>query len=727
MHIPVNDDAMSVYSFFGYFRDNLCVDVGVPYSSATFKYPWARGLCYKGGLGKNGQQQLQEVVRYPSEVTNQYCGPTYPSRVLPFCRIHLKTGGCSVRPLKKLHILSVPADLPLALAFADSLCSHSLGVYGENPASLATLHATQALSSTLEGLTRFLARLEMPQTLKEPSLHLLSQILRTLCSVAPSSFSPSPLSADLLQGLKQEAVGLYEQEVARFSKAKNKTSYPPPGSISEGGQGKFSTYFQALLEALLATGAYSCKFHGVDSDAPSVPSSSSSSSTSSSVSTSSPSSTSTSSSSSSGGLATPSHPDSAGAVAMAAPAAPSKKSGMRRFRGRVPRGATKKDPGESDKKKKDEWLAVVRNASLVLTSLTPLASASESSTISLHQSHCGVALIGSLPIHPASRLVVVTGIPSDLSVTETRDRLHRACRSFGGLHMDQLHLPVRSVPSPDKERGGGERIPPSPARDCQPSAQQTTENSPSSQDDLPPEDSSAQELVGHAVLELNCSFNTSAVCDSILNLPFFLRGGRGEGEGRETSLAAMAVSSSLAVGEDDAGTKALEEYLRLCLTEREGGKGGGEGGGEGGEGGGGGGETLVSSAMEVLKCVFESGKKERAAETDTGTGGMLSLFLTGFGGGKGAGDSVWRDIENGINRGSKGEKGMRVSCEEFLQWCALQATRNPRQLWLGLFACGYDLHFTRYVGSPCYKSLFYWPKVEYKPSLEQGFNTMFIY
>ena len=359
---------------------------------------------------------------------------------------------------------------------------------------------------------------------------------------------------------------------------------------------------------------------------------------------------------------------------------------MRRFRGRVSRGgggggAARKDPGESDKKKKEEWLGVVRNASLVLTSLTPLPHDTDSSAAGLSQTHTEASLAASLPAHPASRLVVVTGLPTHLSVTETRERLRRVCRPHGGLHNDQLYLPVRES-SRGKEREG-EQSRSSSAEDTPSSAPKTTENL-SSSEQVPP-DTSAEELAGHAVLELNCSGNTSAVCDSILNLPFFQRGSRGEGEGSgETHLAVSAVSNSLTVGEDEAGGKALEEYLRLSLLER----------------GGDGAEILVSSAGEVLKCVFESGKKEgddSKEEGGTSLGGELSLFLAGFGGGRGSGketgDAVWREIESGSKR-RRGE-GAGVSCEEFLSWCGVQAGRGPRLVWLGLFACGYDLHFTR--------------------------------
>ncbi len=602
--------------------------------SGTFKYPWARGLCYRGGLDLNAEQQMQEVVRYPSEIPNQYCGPTYPSLVLPFQRLNLDIGGCSVTPLKTLQVLSVPADFPLSLALAHSLCTHTLALFGVNPSSLATLRSTQALSQTLEGLARLLCRLDLPRVLKERTLHLFSQVLWTLCAVAPTT--PSPLPPSLLQGLKQEVLALYELEVGRFSKAKNKTSFPPAGSISDGGQGKFSTYFQSLLECVLAAGSYSSKFHGTHQDTPSI--------------TSSPSSSQTESTSLAG-----------------------RKRAQRGVRGRRPfRSAVARgNLAESNQKKREEWLGVVTTASLVLTSIASSIDSSTHPTARLPPQHCETALAGSLPVHPNSRLVVVTGIPCNLPVDETRDKLRKVCRSFGGLHGNRLYLPTRDVVR-ERER-----------TQTQPAGQDTdastaTDPSPSS-----------QELVGHAVLELNCSTNSSAVCSAILNLPLLVRGGGGEGEG----LAATGVSDTLTVGENKTAGLALEDYLRLSLV------------GEGNR-------SLLPLAREVLQSIFKLGKKEvvvvgeepSVTECVCPTGDLL-LFLAGYTAGEREGaeremaGAVWGEIHRAEVGGSEGREG--VTSEDFLRWCEVRAVESPRKVWLGLFACGYDCHFIRYVRTVC--------------------------
>ena len=626
-----------------YTQHCMCVSL----CSATFKYPWARGLCYKGGLGKNGLQQLQEVVRYPSEVPNQFCGPTYPSLILPFPRVHLKVGGSSVRPLKMLRVFSVPPDLPLALAFTHSLVSHSLASSGENPSSLATLHSAQALSATLEGLARLLTRLDIPLILKERTLHLFSQVLWTLSAIAPPALTPSALPPDLLQGLRQEVLALYEHEVGRFSKAKNKSSYPPPGSISEGGQGKFSTYLQSLLECLLAAVSYSAKFHSVDSDAASLssPVSSSSSSLSSSESA------------------------TSGVVG--------RRRAGRGLRGRrAPRsgGVTRGDSAEISPKKREEWLGVVTNASALLTSLTSEISSSAVGSLSLPQSNCEAALASSLPVHPCSRLVMITGLPCNLPVDETRERLRRVCRPFGGLHDNHFYLPTREISL--ESEGTREKE----EEDTQ--TQQTEDASPQSQTTSDPAtvstQESAQELVGHAVLELNCSANNSFVCSSILSLPSLHSVGE-----RDGGLAATAVSETLRTGENEAAETVLEEFLRHSLIRDE--------------------EVLVPLARDVLQSIFESGKKETSPEErksekqeSMALADDLFLFLTGFeGSGREAAEVVWREIQSFVALNVERAKGAQVTVEEFLQWCGGQAVRNPRKVWLGLFACGYDLHFMR--------------------------------
>lgn len=582
---------------------------------------------------------------------NQYCGSTYPALVLPFNKIHLKAGGCSVRPSKIIRTLSLPSNFPLSLAFTHALCTHSLSVSKENPSSELALLCSRALSVCLESLCKLVTRLEMPEKLKEKTLHLLSEVIWTLCSIAPAGLTPVSLSTDFSQGLRQELLQLYELEVGKFSKAKQKTIYPPPGSISEGGQGKFSTYLQSLLECYLATSTYQQQFHGVELDASFSPSSSS-------------------------GLLASTSP----------PPEPVKRSSMRRLRSR--RGGAKKDTSESDPRKREEWLGVVRSASSLLLSLT---AHSQDSDLRLPKSHSEASLAGSLPVHPNTKLIVVTGIRTDLSIDGVKGGIHHVCQSYSGLCNNELYLPVRDVTTSSKEertegdrgstepgqtphRDGGERedhTVPAVVQEVVPPSEQSITESLASQSS--PE--TTQQLMGHAVLELNYSSNTSLVCDSLLNLHLLQR--------EETALSVTAVSDTLVCSEEEAANRALDGYLTHKLIERG---------------------DLIPSAVEALKCVFGSAAQKEEGLTEEEVSGDLLLFLVGYGSGKGAGKdvagSVWREIlEDG-----EGEKS-HVSVQEFLQWCSKQAASSAIRVWQGLFACGYDLHFTRYTSYIALKCL----------------------
>ena len=222
---------------------------------------------------------MQEVARYPSvmvQSTNQqYCGSDYPSLVLPCNRIHLKLGGCSSRPGRLLNVLSLPDEFPLALSFA-----HCLSLVAAPPSHRAPLPPSphpqsqliSALSACLQSLTKFLKCINCLIPLKEVVLHQLSSIMWTLiCRSKPVTGQrsaeqcvPYALPAKFLQVVQQELLKLYELESSKFSKSKsseNKCVFPRLDSIGGGGVGRYSTYFQALLEFVLAACEYQQTFH----------------------------------------------------------------------------------------------------------------------------------------------------------------------------------------------------------------------------------------------------------------------------------------------------------------------------------------------------------------------------------------------------------------------------------------------------------------------------------
>ena len=603
-------------------------------------------LCYKGGLGKSGKQQLQEVARYPSEVSNQYCGPVHPSLVLPFSKVHIKMGGCNTCPAKLVNTLSIPSDFPLALAFIQVLSNHMASLHTQNPGSGSSVQCSRALSVCLESLTKLITRLEMPQVLKERTLHLFSGVVWTFCATATDSVSAPALPNDFVQGLRHEALKLYELEAGKFTKGKQKVAYPPPGSVSEGGSGKFSTYFQALLECFLAATTYRQKFGGVESDIPIASSSS----------------------------------------WIQLPSEPMKKSSVRRLRAR--RGA-KKDVAESDPKRKEEWLNVVRSASCLLTSLTaPNSDSSES----LPSTQLEASIAGSLPVYPNSRLIVVTGINPNLPINEAKMRIRRVCQSYGGLYKDQLYIPTVDVPPEDTETKSGGREGEEATGDTGGGGEGSEEQSRAEEHAQTEEDSTNSQspaaeqrteeeatgpsprLAGHTVLELCCSGNVPAVWDSLLNLQPL--------QGEEGSLCLTSVTNTLVCTEDfQTPNKVLAEFLQQKLVQNG---------------------SLVEAADRALRRIYNSssvkfGKKDDDGEKNEAAGigpeisGDLSLFFSGCNGGKGTGreamEAVWRAaVEDST-----------LSEETFLQWCRQQAEESAALIWQGLFASGYDLHFDRYV------------------------------
>ena len=574
-----------------------------PSLSSTYKYPWARVLCHRGGQGKGGKQQLQEVARYPSEMaqssSNHYCGPAHPSLVLPFSRIHVKLGGCSTKPGRTINVLSLPADFPLALAFTHILIQHACSVH-QSSRPEPTLVCSKALSVCAESLSKLVTRLDCPLPLKETLLQQLSEVLWTLCSIAPAGYAPYSLPGEFLQSIRQELLKVYDSEVSNFSSSKSKEkspSFPPPGSIGDGGSGKFSTYFQALLEFFLAAVEFQQKFH--ESEIPSTPT-------------------------------TPTAPD------------PAKKTTKRTRSRKGPKKEVEVDP-----KKKEEWLNVVRSAASLLRGLA--LDGSETVTPQIQEA----SVASSLPAQPNSRLLVLTALDPKLNVESTENAIRRICHTHGGLYRDQLYLPVEEIkadevaveedqqdeaeasggekgkgsvqeqPQPavesagesaapdqdgtqqgqdhapqDQDQQGQDQAPQGQNQTPQDQDQQSQDQAPQSQDQAPqgqeereggaeqqleparesaqtgrdqdpePQDSDpasdppqTHRLVGHAVLELCCSNKVSAVSSALLNYPTI--------QPEDGNICVTAVSNGLTCGEDEAASKVMAEYLGRKLV-REG-------------------------------------------------------------------------------------------------------------------------------------------------------------
>lgn len=632
-------------------------------------------MCYQGGQGKSGRQQMQEVARYPNQmvqsINQQYCGPVYPSLVLPSNRIHLKLGGCSSKPGRLLNLLALPRDFPLALSFAHCL---SLAAAGHTATPSHAHQVTSALSLCLKNLSKFLNRIDCLIPLKEVVLHQLSDIIWTLCARPMPPLPPAEgegervghptlyaLPGKFVQSVQQELLKLYECETSKFSKSKSssgesKLSFPPVDSIGAGGTGRFSTYFQALLELVLAVLHYQHQFHGgptplcaasssstptlVSASCPSVSASSGSSvelltdtssstirettplAVSDSAPTAPPINTTAAVNSSRSEVSQSATPTACAAPGVATPTDPSAgKKLAKRTRSR--KGLVKKEGAESAPKK-EEWLNIVRqSASLLRAVASDGGGASFSSTPSLTSLQpLGKSVAG--PAHPSGRLVVLLGLPEGLSLEAVEQGIRRVCKLYGGLYKEELYLP--------------------------------------SQEDSP------QQHCGHAVLELCCHAHTSAVCSALLATPSLQQEG--------TRLQALAVNTALSCGQQEAEA---QELLMSFLCGRLATAGGG-------------------AACSSLTHIFNSSCSEDMSGVGMSqvSASLLKFFSTfaelcaisldNFMGG------VWEEFAD--------EEGL-LHLEGFLKCYErdflLNKEFSTRGVWLGLIECGYDLHLERCV------------------------------
>lgn len=652
-------------------------------------------MCYQGGQGKSGRQQIQEVARYPNlmvqSINQQYCGPVYPSLILPCNRIHLKLGGCNTRPGKILSILSLPDEFPLALSFAHCLAQVASNHLLSPPALAPPLSLTQqpltlALSTCLQSLSKFLQRIDCVIPLKEVILHQVSATMWTLCSTV--DLRPAEVEGELytlpnkfLQSAQQELLKVYETETAKFSKTKSgsgKFAFPPAESIGVGGLGKFSTYFQALLEFVLAGLEYQHRFHRVaavvpvatssssmtlvnNSNPPSVAGSTGGSSTTDIA----PSGSGSGNGSNSGGssvsvqsdtqsppqavvltpssvpvsttpilalhssrseVSTSATPASYAAPIMATHTDPiAGKKLTKRTRSR--KGLMKKDMSDTTPKK-EEWLNIVQRSSAVLRA------------VSLHPPpppHSAAMSCDPLPpqkssstVHPSSRLVVLTHLPPGLSLSAADGDIRRVCRQYGGLYKDELYLP--------------------------------------------PSGSDPSRHSGHAVLELCCSSHSSAVCSALLAAPGLQQ------EGGEI-MQAMEVTSSLTCGgKEDRAKKILSGFLRSRLRH------------DGGD------QTVV----DILSAIFSDPSSVGPLPSSSSSlqlsqvSGSLLNFFSSFAGVCAVSATsfmagIWEEF--GDQEGLLDFAGFQKCFEQDFM---LDEEHCMRGVWLGLIDSGYDFNLERW-------------------------------
>ena len=259
---------------------------------SLYKSPWARVYCYTGRrLKKTGQISKQEVVSYPrdtSSTSNQV--EQYTPAIIPCDRIHLRVG-VSPPPGIIVTIHALPPQFLLAITYIETLITeqHGCGTkscpppkqeepdFWEQAFAGAGRTEEQVVKSPQESLWNldnivitpmvfshmieqfcgYMWRTEIPALVKEYLFHLLAQSIRVLhySEGCNGTKLPTPQphmnpAQGLLIQLHNELQVLHEAE----SKSWGSLTTPCGTGIGIGvtDQGRFSTYFHALMEANLA-------------------------------------------------------------------------------------------------------------------------------------------------------------------------------------------------------------------------------------------------------------------------------------------------------------------------------------------------------------------------------------------------------------------------------------------------------------------------------------------
>jgi len=594
------------------------------------KQSWVQVFCYKGGQGKAGRQQLQEVIRYPSESS-----PHFPTVLLPFDRVHVKILGVSVSSNTSIVFHALPPELLMALAY--SMVISRLKTTSEQ--------LTLCLQICFNRWEHFLKRYDAPDPLKQTVFQLLCQLSCVESSIRASS--------DFVTNLQSELKQLYEKEVTFFqsssgtSKGKTKALlvFPPKDCLTCGGTGRFSNYLQSLLELYVAINRDHCQEKS-DSE-------------------------------------------------------------LKKKAGKVKKSAsTLKDETK-------DWLNKVTQ---VVESLLPLDSAGSSNN------YCDQALASSLPVKIHNRLLVVTGLPTSVPCEEIQAGIKKVTSSHGGLYNNELHLPSekRAIPptpsddveslsgllgrEKDKEKenketrkkedgeapaaSGGVVKPASDPKgdavsDKKERSGDTKHNrSGDTRDDRsgsPKNDRSGDKKVdvslGYAILEVNSSVKLQAIKSAILSHPLLqIEGG---------DLAVHTVSDQLQCS-SNSHNHILHNYLRDKLSTNQ--------------------NCLHSSVKQLFSAIFNSCTKRLvSADSDkqSSTGiskanlcdnspcNLLKRFLNGY-----RGKTILADTLTELY-GEQAAQDSQLSLEKFLEWVSDHCWDNMVQVWSGLMAIGYNLHFER--------------------------------
>ncbi|XP_053555727.1 probable E3 ubiquitin-protein ligase HECTD4 [Bombina bombina] len=416
--------------------------------SSLYKAPWSRVLVY--GLGhkvkRNGQLNLIESVCYPRDASPSNTGLTpppttnqYPTAIIPTDRVHIKLG-VSPAPGAVLVIHSLPLEFPLAVAFTEQLLTWKLEDMDEKSEDELDTIPASVLLQVVELIGNLMWTTDLAAVIKELLFHLLAELLRKVHHLEQKK-NPAGLSSSIalqlnpclamLMAVQTELRKLYDEETQNWASG-NTCSSSVPG-ISE--QGRFSTYFHALMEVCLAVAEVTLPINM--SSAVSVMSSTNATNLS----------DSSSSSSSSPGQT---------------PQSPSLLSKRKKVKIKREKAASVKRSSsrgtESDTamlsiggSKPEDMLWFHR----ALTLLMILRHLTNKDPQGLGVTNDAIADASQALVGPTahSRLLVISGIPTHLEESVVRNAIRKACNAHGGVFKDEIYIPLQEIEMPiPKER-----------------------------------------------------------------------------------------------------------------------------------------------------------------------------------------------------------------------------------------------------------------------------------
>ncbi|XP_068767528.1 probable E3 ubiquitin-protein ligase HECTD4 isoform X1 [Struthio camelus] len=421
--------------------------------SSLYKAPWARVLVY--GLGhkvkRNGQLNLIEAVCYPRDASPTNTGLTpppttnqYPSVITPTDKVHIKLG-VSPPPGAVLVLHSLPLEFPLAMAFTEQLLTWKLeDGDGKSEDELDTIPAS-VLLQVVEFLGNFLWTTDMAACVKELIFHLLAELLRKIHSLEQKK-NPAGLSSSIalqlnpclamLMALQSELHKLYDEETQNWASG----NACGGSGVGVADQGRFSTYFHALMEVCLAVAEVTLPINmSVTANVMS--------------STSAPNLSDSSSSSSSSPGQTPQSPSLL---------SKRKKVKMKREKTSSSGKRSSSRAAETDTailsiggSKPEDMLWFHR----ALTLLIILRHLTKKDPQGLGVTNDAVADACQALVGPTahSRLLVISGIPTHLEESIVRSAIRKACNAHGGVFKDEIYIPLQEEDPKkvkDKAEGG---------------------------------------------------------------------------------------------------------------------------------------------------------------------------------------------------------------------------------------------------------------------------------